>query len=231
MPYLSNLAKEKRLAWAKEFRNFLMEDWANVAWSDEAYMVLGENKGRVWVTRRTGEELLDECCVPKLMQSSVCCMIWGSIMKGVKGPLVILEYPGGKGGGMTALHYQDQVLKGALVDYYSEMKKERPNFRFQQDGAPAHCAKSTTKWLKDHNIPLFPHPPSSPDLSPIEPVWNVLKKHLRDRKHHPTSYNELCDAIFEIWDEIDYDEIDVFINRMPDVVKAVINVDGGHTCY
>ncbi|KAE9384963.1 hypothetical protein BT96DRAFT_841337, partial [Gymnopus androsaceus JB14] len=41
---------------------------------------------------------------------------------------------------------------------------------FQQDSAPLHHSKSTLKWLADHHIPLFPHPPSSHDLSPIEPV-------------------------------------------------------------
>jgi hypothetical protein len=39
-------------------------------------------------------------------------------MKGNKGPLVVLEYPGGKGGGMNAKQYQEQVLKAKLHDYY-----------------------------------------------------------------------------------------------------------------
>lgn len=231
VPYLSKLTKEKRLAWAKEHQHWTAKEWVNIAWSDEAYVVLGENKGRIWVTRKEGEDLLEECCVAKITQSSVRCMIWGSIMKGVKGPLVILEYPGGKGGGMTALRYQEQVLEGAVVDYYREMVEERPNFQFQQDGAPGHRAKSTLQWLADHNIPIFPHPPSSPDISPIEPVWGVLKKHLRSRSDHPATYEQLCDAIFDVWDEIDYDEIDQFIDRMPEVVQAVIDAEGSHTRY
>ena len=68
------------------------EDWANIAWSDEAYFVMGKNKGRIWVTRRAGEDLLDECCIPQLTQLSVWCMVWALIMEGVKGPMVILEY-------------------------------------------------------------------------------------------------------------------------------------------
>jgi hypothetical protein len=156
-------------------------------------------------------------------------MIWGSIMRGVKGPLVILQYPGGKNGGMNAARYREQALEGALVDYYKEMKGERPDFKFQQDGAPSHRAKSTLAWLADHHIPLFPHPPRSPDYNPIEPVWHVLKKHLHDRRDHPSNYEQLYDAIFDIWDEID--EIDQYINRMPMVVQAVIDAEGGNTDY
>ncbi|KAJ7587668.1 hypothetical protein C8J56DRAFT_755644, partial [Mycena floridula] len=97
VPYLDKEKKRKRLAWENRMKGMTEEDWNNVAWSDEAYVCLGESKGRVWVTRRLGEELLDECCVPVLTQPAIRCMTWGSIMKGVKGPLVILEYPGGKG--------------------------------------------------------------------------------------------------------------------------------------
>jgi transposase len=54
VPYLPPAAKQKRLTWANEMVSMTEEDWSNVAWSDEAYVCLGENKGRVWVTRRPG---------------------------------------------------------------------------------------------------------------------------------------------------------------------------------
>jgi hypothetical protein len=49
-------------------------------------------------------------------------MVWGCIMKGVKGPLIILEDLGGKGGRMTAARYREQVLEGALIDFHQDMK-------------------------------------------------------------------------------------------------------------
>jgi hypothetical protein len=39
---------------------------------------------------------------------------------GVKGPLVVLEYPGGKGGGMDSNRYREQVLEGVLLEFYEE---------------------------------------------------------------------------------------------------------------
>jgi hypothetical protein len=53
-----------------------------------------------------------------------------------------------------------------------------------------------------HNIPTLHHPPSSSDVSPIEPVWLVLKKHICARPIQLTNYVELQRAIFEAWDAI-----------------------------
>ena len=90
-------------------------DWSKVIWSDEAYLCLGDAKGSVYVTRRDDEVLNDDCVVQTFKQSSVRIMIWGCIMEDSKGPLVVLEYPGGKGGGMNAARYQDQVLSGPFI--------------------------------------------------------------------------------------------------------------------
>jgi hypothetical protein len=232
VPYLTPATKEKRLAWAMEqSKTQSAKSWRDIAWSDEAYVCLDDKKGRVWVTRKAGEELLDECCVPVVPQSPVRVMVWGIVMKGVKGPLVVLEYPGGRGGGMTAQRYIDQVLKGPLLQFYHSRKRSRPGFQFQQDGAPAHRAKITKAWLAEHSIPIFPHPPTSPDVSPIECVWHILKTHLHD--YQPRPYNEatLRAAIFEVWDKITCQEIDQFIDRMPAVLEAVIEAKGGHTSY
>jgi hypothetical protein len=65
-------------------------------------------------------------------------------MKNSKGPMVILEYPGGKGGGMNADRYQEQVLEHKLYDYYMERMEEMGQVNFQQDGAPSYTARSTT---------------------------------------------------------------------------------------
>ena len=72
-----------------------------------------------------GYKYEEDCVVPKFKQSSLRVMIWACIMKGNKGPMVVLEYPGGLGGGMTADWYQEQVLEKVLFDYYCQMSEER----------------------------------------------------------------------------------------------------------
>ena len=97
------------------------------------------------MTRCPDEEFDEDCLVPTFKQSSVCVMVWGCIMKGWKGPPVVLEYPGGKGGGMNTARYREQVLEGVLKDFYKQMDAEMDGVIFQQDGAANHRSKSTKK--------------------------------------------------------------------------------------
>ncbi len=53
------------------------------------------------------------------------------------------------------------------------------DFIFQQDLAPAHSAKATSTWFKDHGIPVLNWPANSPDLNPIENLWGIVKRKMR----------------------------------------------------
>jgi len=152
-------------------------------------------------------------------------------MKGRKGPLVILEYPGGKGGGMTAAWYQNQVLDGPLHDFYQQMSEEQGIALFQKDRTSCHCAKSIKAWLKTNSILSFAHPAKSPNLSPIKSVWHTMKSKLRACTHLPTSLKELKVAILEAWDDITPEEINAHMKHIQDWVKAVLAAKGGHTRF
>ena len=130
----------------------------------------------------------------------------------------MLEYPGGKGGGMNTTRYCEQVLKCVCVlkDFYDKAKQEHGRVQFQQDNVSCHTSKCTKKWFDDHDIPLFYHLPNSPDLSPIEPVWNELKMIIRHLPHPPTTVEELKAAVCTAWEELDVADVDKHILHMPD---------------
>lgn len=86
-------------------------------------------------------------------------------------------------------------------------------------------------WLASNGIEIFPHPASSPDLSPIETLWQCLKTLIRERPHIPSSLEELKTAVRECWEMITAEDINQHVKHMEDRVKAVLKADGGHTNY
>jgi transposase len=96
-----------------------------------------------------------------------------------------------------------------------------------------HKSKMTCKWLRDNHIDTFPHPPSSPDMNPIEPVWWELKKGIRSRPFLPTTVDSLCKATVNVWEALRQEDIDKYTQSMSDRVEAVIAAKGAraHTPY
>lgn len=231
VPYLTKTHKMNRMRWARLYKSFTMLHWKNVIWSDECYIYLGDDRGRIYVTRRADEELDEDCLVPTFKQSPVRVMVWACILKGRKGPLIVLEYPGGKGGGMNSARYQEQVLEGVLAAFHAEVARELGRVYFQQDGAASHRSKSTQNWFSRSGIPLLYHPASSPDLNPIESVWHELKKTLRALPHPPTTVNLLCEAVKAAWDSLPITDVDKYIDTMPQRVHAILVARGGHTRF
>jgi len=46
--------------------------------------------------------------------------------------------------------------------------------------APAYTAKSTKAWFNDHGITALDWPANSPDLNPMENLWGIAKRKMRD---------------------------------------------------
>ncbi len=68
---------------------------------------------------------------------------------------------------------------------------------FQQDLAPAHTAKATKSWFNDHGVTVLDWPANSPDLNPIENLWGIVKRKMRDTR--PNNADDLKAAIKAAW--------------------------------
>ena len=74
--------------------------------------------------------------------------------------------------------------------------------------------KGLAQQLKEDNwIMNLKHPAQSPDLNPIEAIWNIIKQRLRRRIFY--SDEEVKEALQEEWSKITMEEVRKRISDMP----------------
>ncbi len=88
---------------------------------------------------------------------------------------------------------------------------------FQQDNAPCHKAQIISDWLHEHDkeLTLLKWPPQSPDLNPIEHLWDVVEREIHIMDVQPTNLQQLCDAIMSIWTTISEECLQDLVESMP----------------
>ncbi|EPE35500.1 Homeo [Glarea lozoyensis ATCC 20868] len=95
-----------------------------------------------------------------------------------------------------------------------------------------HSAAFTKEVFEAIGIkPIF-WPANSPDLNPIETLWDLIKDYIQ--KNYPevhSSYPRLRTVVQEAWESITEATIKELIRSMGDRCIEVILADGGHTKY
>lgn len=174
--------------------------------------------------RRKISEKYHEDCVIKTVKYPTSVMIWSVISGKGLGRLYVVE------GIMRQDQYRDVLqhrLLPQLRDWFGEMEK----FIFMQDGAPCHTAKSIKKFLSEEKVPLLDWPGNSPDVNPIENVWELLKRKIS--KENITNKVNLIEKIIYYWNhDINLKEMSLkCIESMPRRVQTIIDAKGGLTKY
>ncbi|GFU69290.1 transposable element Tcb1 transposase [Trichonephila clavipes] len=101
-------------------------------------------------------------------------------------------------------------------------------FLFMDDNARPHRANIVDECFRSENITCMYWPAYSPDLNPIEHVWDMLGRRIATLQPSPTCLPELRGALL---DESPQDQIDNLILSMPRRCKACIASSGRHTPY
>ncbi|GBN43949.1 hypothetical protein AVEN_40293-1 [Araneus ventricosus] len=72
---------------------------------------------------------------------------------------------------------------------------------FQDDNSTVHRAGRICDWFDEHSHTLLhlDSPAQSPDLNPIENLWDMLQQWVKRRNQHPRNLVDLCDQILSEW--------------------------------
>ncbi|UYV68047.1 hypothetical protein LAZ67_5002900 [Cordylochernes scorpioides] len=198
--------RRQRLEWCRA-RSTWMTEWHRVVFSDESRFCLSSDSRRVRVWRRRGERSNPAAIVerPTVRQRGI--MVWGAIAYDSRSPLLRIQ------GTMTAQRYVDDVLRPVTLPYLQGV----PNALYQQDNARPHTARISQQALRD--VQMLPWPPYSPDLSPIEHVWDIIGRRLHALPQ-PRSEDELWQMVEREWRAIPQDAIRTLIDSLPRRVAA-----------
>ena len=142
----------------------------------------------------------------------------GMLWMGWSGPLVLVN----------EIMNQNTYVN-VLAKTYIPWVKEKPEVIFQQDGAPCHSGEYTKWWLQTHGVEVLPWAGQSPDLNPIEYLWDLIDRNVRKQRPLPNNVEKLKVAIMKEWAAIDVETCRNLIRSMNRRVKAVIQARGMHT--
>ncbi len=146
-------------------------------------------------------------------------MIWAAMSSAGVGPLCFLKST------VNAAIYQE-ILEHFMLPSADKLYGDA-DFIFQQDLAPAHTAKGTKSWFNDHGVTVLDWPANSPDLNPIENLWGIVKRKMRDTR--PNNADELKATIKATWASMPPQQCHKLISSMPRQIEAVIKAKGAPT--
>jgi transposase len=69
-----------------------------------------------------------------------------------------------------------------------------------------HASAEMRKWRQVYPTPLLQHPPYSPDLVPIEYIWNYIKHESENEVRLPATEKELEENIVFHWNHLPNEE-------------------------
>ena len=150
-------------------------------------------------------------------------MIWAGISTEARTDLVFVE-----NGALTAHRYIEEILQEVVVPFAPFIGNQ---FTLIHDNARPHVAHVVSEYLDEFGLPRLEWPACSPDLNPIEHLWDQLKRAVRRRPVQPQTLQDLRLALTKEYQAISQERISNLIHSMPQRLQAVIAARGGNTRY
>ena len=220
-PLVNKVSRTKRNQYAKTMMEKPFGYWKDVLWSDESKFNLFGSDGKIVVWRSTNEELSPQCTVPTIKNQGGSVMVWGYFSRAGVGNLHFIDVT------MDRFAYRE-ILEKNLMESANNLGLGG-NFVFQHDNDPKHRAVFVNDWLKKTQIEVLKWPPFSPDLTPIEHLWDELER--RMKKHQPKNKDELKQYLLHQWFGIGRDVTEKLVDSVPNRLYECLKMKGYPTRY
>ena len=220
-PLISKKNRKARLEFARKYLDEPPEFWERVLFTDESkYNIFGSD-GRVKVWRKPSEGLNPKYTSKTVKHGGGGVLVWGCMAASGVGKLQIIN------GIMDQYVYID-ILKRNLRPSTDQLGLTG-NYIFQQDNDPKHTSHNARLYLLYNTPGQLKFPAQSPDLNPIEHLWEVLERRLRE--HHARSKSHLQELLQLEWEKIPTETVRNLVASMPNKLRAVIRANGHATKY
>ncbi|GFV67152.1 transposable element Tcb2 transposase [Trichonephila clavipes] len=133
-------------------------------------------------------------------------LVWAGISLGGHTDLHVFH-----GGTVTGLRYRDEILDPYVRPYAAAIGND---FILMDDNARPHRARIVEEYLEDHGLERMEWPARSPDLNPIEHLWDYLGREIAALNPPPRSLHELKQGLLCVWSSLPIPVSDNLINSM-----------------
>ncbi|GBM75032.1 Transposable element Tcb2 transposase [Araneus ventricosus] len=158
-----------RLAWCREYRDWSMDQWATVLFTDESRISLNTDSRRTFIWREPGTRYLPSNVREINHYGGGGLKVWAGIMLDGRAPFHVFER-----GIVTGVRYRDEILEPYVRLFRGAVGSE---FILMDDNARPHRALLVDEFLDSEDICRMDWPARSPNLNPIDDCYKSQERY------------------------------------------------------
>ena len=217
-PLLADRHRRTRLAWRLARRGWNLWTWRKIHWSDESRFLLHATNGRMSVWRHKNTAYTPRNIQPTAPYGGGSVMVWGCISHDCKLDLITIQ------GNLTGDQYIRDILQPVIPHFDNHPLAIRP--LYMDDNAMPHRSRAATAYLQSEAVTSVPWAAMSPDLNPIEHIWDMLGRRIQAREPPVQNIRQLEAALHREWQQFSQQDIRRLTEGMRRRVEAVIQAPG-----